>query len=50
VVAPAGVAHADRFDSDDVLFRVVMLAAMLAIAALAVQMRSGWDSPSSPSP
>ena len=29
--------YADRFDSDDVLFRVVMLAAMLAIAALAVQ-------------
>jgi low temperature requirement protein LtrA len=29
--------YADRFDSDDVLFRAVMLAAMLAIAALAVQ-------------
>jgi low temperature requirement protein LtrA len=29
--------YADRFDTDDVLFRVVMLAAMLAIAALAVQ-------------
>jgi low temperature requirement protein LtrA len=29
--------YPDRFDSDDVLFRVVMLAAMLAIAALAVQ-------------
>jgi len=29
--------YADRFDSDDVLFRVVVLAAMLAIAALAVQ-------------
>src|SRR4029450_14100566 len=30
--------YADRFDSDDVLFRAVMLAAMLGIAALAVQM------------
>src|SRR2546423_753498 len=29
--------YADRFDTDDVLFRAVMLAAMLAIAALAVQ-------------
>jgi low temperature requirement protein LtrA len=29
--------YADRFDTDDVLFRTVMLAAMLAIAALAVQ-------------
>jgi low temperature requirement protein LtrA len=29
--------YADRFDTDDVLFRVVTLAAMLAIAALAVQ-------------
>jgi low temperature requirement protein LtrA len=29
--------YADRFDTDDVLFRSVMLAAMLAIAALAVQ-------------
>jgi low temperature requirement protein LtrA len=29
--------YADRFDSDDVLFRAVVLAAMLAIAALAVQ-------------
>jgi low temperature requirement protein LtrA len=29
--------YADRFDTDDVLFRVVMLTAMLAIAALAVQ-------------
>jgi low temperature requirement protein LtrA len=29
--------YADRFDTDDVLFRVVMLAGMLAIAALAVQ-------------
>ena len=29
--------YADRFDSDDVVFRAVMLAAMLAIAALAVQ-------------
>jgi len=29
--------YSDRFDTDDVLFRVVMLAAMLAIAALAVQ-------------
>jgi low temperature requirement protein LtrA len=29
--------YADRFDSDDVLFRAVMLAAMLAIAALSVQ-------------
>ena len=28
--------YADRFDTDDVLFRAVMLAAMLAIAALAV--------------
>jgi low temperature requirement protein LtrA len=29
--------YADRFDTDDVLFRGVMLAAMLAIAALAIQ-------------
>ncbi|MGH3994046.1 MAG: low temperature requirement protein A, partial [Pseudonocardiaceae bacterium] len=29
--------YADRFDTDDVLFRLAMLAAMLAIAALAVQ-------------
>src|SRR5918998_6144306 len=29
--------YADRFDTDDVLFRVSMLIAMLAIAALAVQ-------------
>ena len=29
--------YADRFDTDDVVFRVVMLVAMLAIAALAVQ-------------
>jgi low temperature requirement protein LtrA len=29
--------YADRFDTDDVVFRVVMLAAMLAIAALAIQ-------------
>jgi low temperature requirement protein LtrA len=29
--------YADRFDTDDVLFRTVMLTAMLAIAALAVQ-------------
>jgi low temperature requirement protein LtrA len=29
--------YADRFDTDDVLFRLVMLVAMLAIAALAVQ-------------
>ena len=29
--------YADRFDTDDVLFRVCMLAAMLAVAALAVQ-------------
>jgi low temperature requirement protein LtrA len=29
--------YADRFDTDDVLFRVLMLVAMLAIAALAVQ-------------
>jgi low temperature requirement protein LtrA len=29
--------YADRFDTDDVLFRAVMLAGMLAIAALAVQ-------------
>jgi low temperature requirement protein LtrA len=29
--------YADRFDTDDVLFRAVMLTAMLAIAALAVQ-------------
>jgi low temperature requirement protein LtrA len=29
--------YADRFDTDDVLFRTVMIAAMLAIAALAVQ-------------
>jgi low temperature requirement protein LtrA len=29
--------YADRFDTDDVLFRAVMLSAMLAIAALAVQ-------------
>jgi low temperature requirement protein LtrA len=29
--------YADRFDTDDVLFRLVMLTAMLAIAALAVQ-------------
>jgi len=29
--------YADRFDTDDVLFRAVMLAAMLAVAALAVQ-------------
>jgi low temperature requirement protein LtrA len=31
------MAYADRFDTDDVVFRVVMLLAMLAIAALAVQ-------------
>jgi low temperature requirement protein LtrA len=30
--------YADRFDTDDAPFRVVMLAAMLAIAALAVQL------------
>jgi hypothetical protein len=35
--APRARPYADRFDSDDVLFRAVMLAAMLAIAALAVQ-------------
>jgi low temperature requirement protein LtrA len=29
--------YADRFDTDDLLFRVALLAAMLAIAALAVQ-------------
>jgi len=29
--------YADRFDTDDVVFRVVMFAAMLAIAALAIQ-------------
>jgi low temperature requirement protein LtrA len=29
--------YADRFDTDDVLFRVVILAGMLAVAALAVQ-------------
>ena len=29
--------YADRFDTDDVIFRVVILVAMLAIAALAVQ-------------
>lgn len=29
--------YADRFDTDDVVFRVVMFAAMLAIAVLAVQ-------------
>ena len=29
--------YADRFDTDDVLFRVCMLSAMLAVAALAVQ-------------
>jgi len=29
--------YADRFDTDDVLFRAVMLAGVLAIAALAVQ-------------
>jgi low temperature requirement protein LtrA len=29
--------YADRFDTDDVVFRVVMLVGMLAIAALAVQ-------------
>jgi low temperature requirement protein LtrA len=29
--------YADRFDTDDVVFRVVIFAAMLAIAALAVQ-------------
>jgi low temperature requirement protein LtrA len=29
--------YADRFDTDDVVFRVVMFTAMLAIAALAVQ-------------
>ncbi len=29
--------HADRFDTDDVVFRVVMFTAMLAIAALAIQ-------------
>ena len=29
--------YADRFDTDDVLFRVCMLAAMLAVAALAIQ-------------
>jgi low temperature requirement protein LtrA len=31
------MAYADRFDTDDVVFRAVMLMAMLAIAALAVQ-------------
>jgi low temperature requirement protein LtrA len=30
--------YADRFDTDDVLFRVVLLAAMLAVAALAVHL------------
>jgi low temperature requirement protein LtrA len=29
--------YADRFDTDDVVFRIVMLLAMLAIAALAIQ-------------
>jgi low temperature requirement protein LtrA len=29
--------YADRFDTDDVLFRVCVLAAMLAVAALAIQ-------------
>ena len=29
--------YADRFDTDDVIFRLVMFAAMLAIAALAIQ-------------
>ena len=29
--------YADRFDTDDVVFRLVMFAAMLAIAALAIQ-------------
>ena len=29
--------YADRFDTDDVVFRVVMFTAMLAIAALAIQ-------------
>ncbi len=29
--------YADRFDTDDVLFRIVMFTAMLAIAALAIQ-------------
>ena len=29
--------YADRFDTDDVLFRVCMLAAMLSVAALAIQ-------------
>src|ERR1700749_4463165 len=29
--------HADRFDTDDALFRVAMLTAMLAVAAVAVQ-------------
>jgi len=29
--------YADRFDTDDVLFRIVLLAGMLAVAALAVQ-------------
>ena len=32
--------YADRFDTDDVLFRVCMLAAMLAVAALAIQIPS----------
>src|SRR5215204_4958327 len=32
--------YADRFDTDDVLFRVSMLAAMLAVGALAIQIPS----------
>jgi low temperature requirement protein LtrA len=32
--------YADRFDTDDVLFRVSMLIAMLAVAALAIQIPS----------
>src|SRR5215203_6582733 len=32
--------YADRFDTDDVFFRVCMLAAMLAVAALAIQIPS----------
>src|ERR687898_623570 len=32
--------YADRFDTDDVIFRVCMLAAMLAVAALAIQIPS----------
>jgi low temperature requirement protein LtrA len=49
--------YADRFDTDDVFFRVCMLAAMLAVAALAIQIpgvahgesSAGLPLPTSPS-